>query len=199
MPIVWRYLLSSYFRVLLLCVIGFISVLLVMRFEEIALFASSGAPLSIVILFTLYQIPHILPIAIPISCLIAAMLLFQKMSHTHELTALRAAGLSLKTVAAPLLFAAALLSLINLHIAADLTPRSRSLSKELIYKMTSVNPLLLLQKEKLVKLKDVYIDMKSLKSGKSAQDVVMIINNRSRKRLGVMTAKQLWLEEEMLK
>ena len=41
-------------------------------------------------------------ITIPISCLIVPMLLFQKLSHTHELTALRICGLGLKPIITPL-------------------------------------------------------------------------------------------------
>src|SRR5579863_9043123 len=102
MPIVWRYLLRSYFQVLLLCVSAFIGVLIVLRFQEIARFATSGAAKLKILLFTLLQIPYILPIAIPVSCLIAAMLLFQRLSHTQELTALRTSGFGLKTISTPL-------------------------------------------------------------------------------------------------
>lgn len=198
MPILWRYLLRSYFQVFLLCVCAFISILLVTRFQEIAQFASSGAPLLKVLLFTGYQIPYILPIAIPISCLIAAMLLLQKLSHTQELTAFRASGLSLGAIAYPLILAGICLTLVNFTIASEIGPRCRGLSKELIFEMTSVNPLLLFQKDTMVKLKDAYIDMKVLRAGKSAEDVVVIINNQSNQRLGIMAAKEFSLKGELL-
>ena len=67
MPIIWRYLLRSYFQVLALSVSSFIAILLVLRFQEIARFASSGTAQLKVLLFTLLQIPYILPIAIPVS------------------------------------------------------------------------------------------------------------------------------------
>lgn len=93
MPVFWWYLLKNYLKVQILSVFSFIAILLVSRLEEIAQFAALGAKLSYLALFILYQIPYVLPIAIPISCLISAMLLFQRLSHTHELTALRAGGL----------------------------------------------------------------------------------------------------------
>lgn len=198
MPILWRYLLRSYFQVFSFCVLGFISILLVTRFQEIARFATSGAGFGTVILFTSYQIPLILGYAIPISCLISGMLLFQKLSHTHELTAFRACGLGLRALTFPLFIAGGLLSLINLTIASEIAPTCRNLTKELIYEITSINPLFLLQKETLVKLKSAYIDMKVLHTGKYADDVVFVINNRSNHRLGLMTAKELTLEKDML-
>lgn len=198
MPILWRYLWRSYFQVFALSVFSFIAVLLVTRFQEIARFATSGTGLLPLLLFTAYQIPTILPIAIPVSCLIASILLFQKLSHTHELTALRSAGLGLKPILFPLLLAGGCLSLLNFSIVSDLAPRCRSLSKELIYKVTAINPLFLFQKETLVRMKDAYIDMKTLRAGKSAEDVVFVVNNASNNRLGLMVAKELFLDGELL-
>jgi len=199
MPILWRYILRNFFQVFLLCVGSFIGILLVMRFQEIARFAASGAPVFKVLLFMLLQIPYILPIAIPISCLIAAMLLFQKLSHLHELTALRTCGLGLKPIITPLLFTGVLLSAINFIISCELTPRSRGMTKTLIYEIAAANPLFLLQKESLLKLKHVFMDMKVLKASKYAENVVLVLKNTSTDRLALISAQQLYLKGELLK
>ena len=107
------------------------------------------------------------------------------MSHTHELTALRCSGFGLYPIVFPLLLAGAFLTLANFTLVSEITPRARSLSRELIYELTAQNPLFLLQKESLVRLKDSYIDMKALKSGRSAQDVIFVVSNASSKRLGL--------------
>ena len=198
MPILWRYLLKSYFQAFLLCVSSFIAVLLVIRFQEIASFAASGARLEYIGLFTLYQIPFILPIAIPISCLIAAMILFQRLSHTQELTALRTCGLGLWPIAYPLILGGILMSLINFTIASEVAPYTRSLAKKMIFEITAENPLALLQKDTLIKLKNSYIDMKTLRSGKSADEVIFISKQASSDRLGIMTAKHLSVKEDLL-
>lgn len=198
MPIVWRYLLRNYFQVFLLCVSTFISVLLVLRFQEIARFATAGTPPSTVFLFAVLQIPYILPIAVPVSCLIAAMLLFQRLSHTHELTAFRSSGLGLSKIAAPLLFAGFFLTLVNFTIASELAPRCRGMSKALICKAASDNPLFLLQRESLVKLKNAYFEMKVLKSGKYAEDVLLVLKNSSSDRIAVVSAKELNLKGDEL-
>jgi lipopolysaccharide export system permease protein len=197
-PILWRYLLRSYFQVFALCVTGFIAVLLVTRFQEIARFATSGASFAPVFLFTLYQIPYVLPIAIPISCLIASILLYQRLSHSHELTAFRSTGLGLHSIILPLILAGLFLSILNFSIVSEIAPRCRVLSRTLVYEITSRNPLFMLQKETLVRLRDTFVDMKSLKSGKSAEDVVLIMDNASSKRLGLMVAKELCLDGVML-
>ncbi len=199
MPIIWRYLLRSFFQVLVLCVSSFVAVLLVLRFQEIARFASSGTGKFKIFLFALLQIPYILPIAIPVSCLITAILLFQRLSKTHELTAFRSCGLGLKPITTPLIFAGLFLTLLNLTISCEIAPRCRALSKELIYQTAAANPLFIFQKESLVKLKNTYIDMKALKSGKYAEDVVFAIKNSSNNRLTLMIAKELSLRGELLK
>src|SRR5271167_846396 len=122
MPIIWRYLLRSYFQVFSLCVSSFISMLLVLRFQDIARFATSGTSNYNIVLFTLLQIPYILPIAIPVSCLIASMILFQRLSQSHELTAFRTCGIGLKEISTPLVFAGLFLTLVNLTIACELAP-----------------------------------------------------------------------------
>ncbi len=197
MPIIWRYLLRSYFQVLLLCVSAFISVLIVLRFQEIARFATSGAPKVKVLLFALLQIPYILPIALPVSCLIASMLLFQRLSHAHELTALRTCGLKIKTIAAPLLLAGLFLTLVNFTLTNEITPRSRSMAKQLIFEIVTTNPLFILQKESLVKLKGSYYDIRSLQN-KYAEDVLLAVKNSSSGRMTVMSAKELALQGEFL-
>ncbi|MCE5316519.1 MAG: LptF/LptG family permease, partial [Parachlamydia sp.] len=124
MPVLWRYLLGHYLKVLLLCVVTFIAILLTTRLDEIAHFATMGPEGLAIIAFALHQIPYILPIAIPISCLISAMLLMQRLSQTHELTALRAAGLSFYNILCPLLIAAAALSIANFYIVSELSTHS---------------------------------------------------------------------------
>lgn len=199
MPLLWRYLMRGYFKVFGLCVLAFISVLMVMRFTEIAQFAASGAPKLQILLFMAYLIPYILPLAIPISCLIAAILLVQRLSHTHELTALRAAGINLNAIAYPLLLVGALLSLANFTVASEIGPLCRGYTKQLVYEITTKNPLFLLQKDSLIKMKNIYYDIKLQGGAKHAKDVIIVMKNSNNNRLSLMTAKELSVTGEQLK
>ena len=199
MPVLWRYLLRNYFKVLILCLSSFVSILLITRFKEIAHFASSGSSFSTLILFTLYQIPYILPIALPISSLIAPILLFQRLSHTQELTALRSSGLGLKPIIFPLLITGGILGILNFVFVSELSPRCRNLSKTLIYNTTAQNPLFLTQKESLIRIRDAHFDINSFDPGKEAKNALIVLNNRSNGRLGLMIAKKFALENEYLK
>jgi len=198
MPLLWRYLLRKYLQVFSFCVAGFISVLLVTRFQDIARFAATGASLSHVFLFITYQIPFILPLAIPISCLIAAILLFRQLSHSHELTALRCAGLGILPIAFPLIACGCLIAALNFTLVSEISPKCRALSKGLAYQMTAINPLCLLQKQTLIKLKNTYVDMKVLKSAQYAEDVIFTLRSVSNQRLGLMLAKKISLHNNKL-
>jgi lipopolysaccharide export system permease protein len=193
LPLIWRYLLRHYFQVFILCMTSFIAALFVMRFKEIAEFATLNSDGVSILLFSLYQLPYVLPLAVPVSCMIAAMLLLQKMSHSHELTALRAAGLSINVLLYPLLIAGVVLSLINFTIVSEVGPYCRFKAKELSYQMTSNNPFYIFNKISEGKLTNAYVEIRSMRGGKQAKDVLLILNNRQQERLGVMTAKELTL------
>ena len=199
MPILWRYLLSQYFKVLILSACSFICVLLVTRLDDIAQFASLGADNSFVWWFALYQIPYILPIAIPVSCLISSIILFQKLSHTHELTALRAAGLSLRKITAPILIAGAFLGLANFYLVSEVATTSHRWARQLQVELSSVNPLSLLQNDRLLRIKGIFVDVLGRSSvGESAEKVVFAVNNKNDQRINVLFANQLSADLESL-
>lgn len=197
-PIFWLYLLKNYLKVLFLSVFSFIAILLVSRLEEIARFASLGAKPAYLAFFTLYQIPYILPIAIPISCLISAMILFQRLSHTHELTALRSCGISLRQIITPILLAGATLAIFTFYTASELATTSHLATRKMIYDLSSVNPILLLQSAKIAKLQDAYVQMDPLKNGESAQNLVIAVKTKGAKRLNLCLVKEVEMEESRL-
>ncbi|MCB1115471.1 MAG: LptF/LptG family permease [Chlamydiia bacterium] len=199
MPLLWRYLLRNYFQVFFLCTGGFIAMLLVTRVQEIARLASLNSEFGKIILFTLCQIPYILPIAMPISGLIASILLLQRLSHTHELTAFRASGIGIKTLATPLLIAAVFLSVLNFVIVSEVTPRCRYYSHQLIQNAAMINPLFLIKKSKMLKLQNSFADMKMTHLGKEAKDVVLAVKNESNDRLSLMTAKQFDVDHNLMR
>jgi len=198
MPLLWRYLLRKYLQVFFLSVTGFIAVLLVTRFQDIARFMASGAGNLHVLSFIAYQIPFILPLAIPISCLISAIILFQQLSRSGELTTLRSSGIGLSPIAFPLIVSGAIIASLNFACVSEVAPKCRALSKGLAYQMTAINPLSLLQKQTLIKLKNTHVDMNVLKSGQYAEDVLCIMRSLSNQRLVLVLAKNLALHNEKL-
>lgn len=119
------------------------------------------------------------------------------MSRSFELTALRAAGLSLKTILAPLLIYSFFLSLLNFVICAEIAPFCRREGKTMIYHETSSNPLLLLQRQKLVRIKDAYLRLDA-KDDETIKDLTLIAPHESTGRLSLLSARKLWIEENLL-
>ncbi len=198
MPILWRYLLFGFLRIFSLSACSFVLILLVSRFKEIARFGALSASLGKTLLFALYQAPLILPIALPLSALIASLLLFQKMSRSFELTALRASGIRLSTILTPVLLASVFLGLLTFNLCAEISPFCRRATKELIYYETSSNPLVLLQRQNLIKAKDSYIKMRLSNDGKIAKDLFLITHNQSQDRLSLVSAKKLSVLDSQL-
>lgn len=192
MPTLWRYLLGHFLKINLFCILAFVAILLTMRLDEIAHFAALGAPLSYILLFTFYQIPYILPIAIPISCLIASLLVVQRLSSTHELTALRACGFSLKDILAPILITAAFLSIGNFWIVSEVATQTHLTTNILKSELRSINPLLLLNNKHLMRLKGIYFDsFGTSRVGESAGDVILALPNKNQQRLNLLIARNL--------
>jgi lipopolysaccharide export system permease protein len=198
MPTMWRYALHKFLSIFSLSVCTFILVLLVSRFKEIARFGALSANWLKTGLFIVYQVPSILPIAIPISALIASFLLFQRLSRTQELTAFRSGAFSLTSLFSPILLISFFLSLINFSICSEISPFCRRETKTLLYRETSENPLLLLQRQKLAKIKNTYLKMKIRDEGLSAKDLVLIAPNESNQRLSLLSAKNLKIEQDLL-
>jgi len=192
MPILWRYLLVHYFRVFFLCTCSFIAILLVMRLEEIARFSTLGAGPLLSGIFVLHQIPYVLPIALPISSLIATILLMKRLSETNEMTALRASGWSLKETFAPILIVAILLSLLNFYIVSELATSSHRIAVNLKSQLRAVNPLLLANNKQLKRLQGFYFDITgNSRQGETASDVIFAFPSKGSKRLNIMIAKNL--------
>jgi lipopolysaccharide export system permease protein len=162
-----------------------------MRLEEIARFASSNSSFGTVLLFIFYQIPYILPLAIPISALLAAYLLSDRMSTTQEYTSLRAAGITLKRIMHPLLLSSVLLSFSSLLISTEIGPYMRAQAKALIFQVIAQNPLVLLQKDAVLKFRNAFLDMDSSSRFDKAVDVLFVARNGSTGRLNMMIAKEL--------
>lgn len=197
-PIFWRYLLQHYFKVLFLVIVAFIAILLVSRLQEIATFATIGASPWLITRFVLYQIPYILPIAIPISALLSSIILFQRLSHTQEITALRAGSISLRHILSPLLIAASLLSLLNFYISSELATSSHLATRQMAFELSSVNPLVLLQNSKIGLLKGAYVEMEPERTGEKVSDLLIALQHPSTHRLALLLAESAEMQGRTL-
>ncbi len=190
-PIIWRHLLNRYVKVLALSTATFIAILFVSRAKQIAEFAALGTGLGQLGAFALYLIPYVLPLAIPISCLIGSILLFQRLSQTQELTAMRVCGLGLRQITAPILIAGAVMALVNFYVASELATHCRMLARRMEGQAGAINPLNLLQNGRLLGLHDYYVDMRTTTAGEEARDLTFACPNPNTGRLNVICADRV--------
>lgn len=192
MPILWRYLLSHYLKVFLLCVTAIVAILLTMRLDEIAYFATLGPQAFHILWFAMQQVPYMIPIALPFSALISSTLLMLNLSQSRELVAMRSCGYALRDILAPVLAASLFLSALNFYIVSEISTTSHLSAGKLKSQLRSINPLLLMHNKQLMQLKGFYFDtLGSSRVGDFAQDVLFFSPNRHHERMNLMVAKLL--------
>lgn len=199
LPIYWKYLIKDYLKVLLFCTFSFVGALLTMRLDEIAEFAAQGSGFVFVSKFTLYQIPYILPTALALSSLISSVILFQRLSKTHELTAFRSLGISIREMIAPILITSFIIALFNLYLVSEVATQARLASKELIEELKAVNPLVLLQNKPLLKKRGLYSQfLEESNSDAKVNKVLIGSKNRQANRISLILADEMRVDKSNL-
>lgn len=198
MPILWRYLLKQFFKTFVLAVLTFVLVLITLRMEEIAHFATLGPDPDVILKYILYQIPYILPIAIPISCLISALLLMHRLSESHELTAMRSFGMSIFNAMSPILIGALFLGLTNFWIVSEVGTACHLGCTRLKAELRLVNPLLLMNHKHLMKMKGLYFDaLGPSKLGESAEEAIFAYPEKKSGKMALLVAKKLSIQDDL--
>ncbi|HEX6940540.1 MAG TPA: LptF/LptG family permease [Longimicrobiales bacterium] len=111
MRILTRYLLRAHLGPFLFSLSVLTGLLLIntvaRRFQELA---GKGLPISVIAEVFVLSIPYTLALTLPMSVLVAVLYVFSQLTADNEITALKASGVSLVRLLAPLLFVAALLA-----------------------------------------------------------------------------------------
>jgi lipopolysaccharide export system permease protein len=107
-------------------------------------------------------------------------------------------GFSFKTILTPPLLLASFLTCLNFIITAEVAPFCRRESNTLLYRETSNNPLLLLQRQNLIKMKDAYVRIRTNEKETRARNFILITYNEHNERLNLINAKKLKIEGDAL-
>ena len=83
-----------------------------------------GVAVGIVVRLFLYYLPRLIAYTIPMSCLLAALLGFSKLSANSEIVALKSAGLSFQRIVRPVIIAAFMISVMSFMVNETLVPLS---------------------------------------------------------------------------
>ena len=120
-----RFILKSFVGpfVAILAIVIFI---LVMQFLWLYIdeLVGKGLELKVILEFLMWGSCQVLPLSIPLATLLASMMTLGQMGENFELTAIKASGISLTRVLAPLVGAAAVITVIAFYIGDRLVPYS---------------------------------------------------------------------------
>jgi lipopolysaccharide export system permease protein len=186
MKILHRYIAKDYLVTFALTIVVFTFVMSVGALVRIIDLIARGAAVGAVLEIFLFNTPYLLQFTIPMSALTATLLVVSRLSMEGEITAMRASGLSLPQIAAPIFVSAVILASASLGVAHWVSPISRHLQRAAMARLSDTNPIALLEEGRFVRDFPgllVYVGRKS-REGK-LQDVVIYDFTQPRARLHV--------------
>lgn len=125
MSIISRYIGLTWLRLLLLCQGSFVAIYLVLdMMEKIPRFLRAGGALADILRFFVWKLPEMVGQTAAFSVLMATLLTLGLLSRNSEIIAMRSCGVSLPTIAKPMLGMGLLFSLLLLVNAELVVPRS---------------------------------------------------------------------------
>ena len=164
------------------------------------LIIKNGVPLGIVVRLFLYYLPKMAATAIPMSCLLAALLGFNKLSTNSELVALKSSGISFTRIIKPVIIMAFFVSVGAFFINETLVPISeRAAANVMAYEVFKQSPpvfrdKVFLKEESGGELKRViYVNRIDVKDGKMSDVVVQEFEKGLLSRL-VSAKKGEWID-----
>ena len=152
--------------------------------------------LEVVGYFVLLMTPNILSLSLPMAMLATAILIFGRMSADNEITAMRACGMSLGQVVAPVILVAAVASVCCLYINADIAPWCRFEFKTMFVRLGSQRPMALIEEGTYVRDFPGYVIYAAKKRGNTLEDVMIYqldesnnVSSSMRAQKGIVSAK----------
>ncbi|MGD9666913.1 MAG: LptF/LptG family permease [Synergistaceae bacterium] len=169
-------------------------------FKIADLIIKNGVPLGIVVRLFLYYLPKMAATAIPMSCLLAALLGFNKLSTNSELVALKSSGISFTRIIKPVIIMAFFVSMGAFFVNETLVPISeRAAANVMAYEVFKQSPpvfkdKVFLKEESGGELKRViYVNRIDIKDGKMSDVVVQEFEKGQLSRL-VSAEKGEWID-----
>jgi len=128
-----RYVLREFMGYVLLGLSGFIVIFIVVDvFEKISVFLDHRAPIATVARFYVNLTPQVIVQVLPVALLLATFLALGQLNKFGELTAMRAAGVSLLRILRPVFWVAAAATIVSLLLGEYVVP-SANRERDVIY------------------------------------------------------------------
>jgi len=132
MTILFRYLLREYGKIFTMCFSGLMTIYLVIDFfEKVRRFLHYNADWRDILTYFLLKAPAISYQIAPLAILMATLLTFGLLSRSHEITAMRSCGISLRWIITPFIVFAAGVTLVLLLFSSAVIPLAAGKSEEI--------------------------------------------------------------------
>lgn len=135
--------------------------------DIVVLVAEGSLPLGLFFQLLGLLVPYAVSFAMPLGMLVAILLIMGRMSSNLELTAMRSAGISLWTIAAPILAVSLLGSSLALYINAYHAPAARASYKDILNDLVRTDPLRFIVPRKFIHDFPGYVIYVAEKEGES--------------------------------
>lgn len=133
MKIVDRYVLRSVLVPLFYCLLGFCLIYVVYDlFDHLPDFVEAQTPLKSVVIYYVFLMPSVAVIIMPVSLMLAILYSLSHLTKNNELTAMRACGISLVRIVAPILLLGFAVSVLVAIVHETLGPWSAYWARQFI-------------------------------------------------------------------
>lgn len=120
-------------------------------------YISSGVPVRNAFIFLLYVLPIVLAFTIPWAALVSVMLVFGRLSADNEITAMRACGVSILQIVAPIIVIAFILTCTCLYLQLQVGPHYLGEARNLVKNVLVEQPTAIFEPGIPVRYSDLYI------------------------------------------
>ena len=174
MTLIYNYIFKE-IVLLTAAIIGVLTFLLVAvnLFKVVQMIMYTDLPVWITAKIVLLGLPLILTITIPAGLLAGVMIVFGRMSSDRELLALKAAGIGLAPIVAPVIIMAFILSGLDFWLIATVVPECQKESNGMKHEIVTNNPLALFTPELVIDKIPGWKIVFSKKEGNQLDDVFL--------------------------
>ena len=137
------------------------------RLVKVFEYISNGVDIGTAMKFMLYVLPIAMAFTIPWAALVSIMLVFGRLSADNEITAMRACGVSILQIVAPIILLAFSLTCCCLWLELDVGPRYLGKAQEVVKSVAVDHPLALFEPGIPIEFNglNMYIDQKNAETG----------------------------------
>ena len=137
------------------------------RLVKVFEYISNGVNISTAMLFMMYVLPIALAFTIPWAALVSIMLVFGRLSADNEITAMRACGVSILQIVAPIIMLTFALTCLCLYLQLDVGPRYLGKAQVVVKSVAVDHPLALFEPGIPIEFDNLsmYIDQKNPETG----------------------------------